>query len=206
MRLSTHRIRILAPAVGIAAIVSLSSSLAATRSTPVSVKVPHHPRIAGDVTISFRPVKPLPSGGYYYAAAVLAKYYAKHLRAARCARASNMEQTEYDYPNRDQRVNLVLGPEKYLPPSGRVLHLHWCAGATYTGGIYAVPHPPPCSRSEPCYGHSTVPECYPGEELCSNGKRVYGKPFRRYERAGELPRPRDSSTRIVARFLVRFPG
>jgi hypothetical protein len=188
-------------------VLGCASALAASRSATVSVAVPRHPSVAGDITISFKPREPLPSGGYYYAVAVLTRYYAKHLASARCARASNMEYTEYDYPSPGKPVSLTLSPEKWRLASGETTTLDWCRGAAYRGAVYAVPHGKPCRRSEPCYGHSTAPECYEGEPLCSDGRQVYGIIQRRkHEQPGELPPPRDSSTRIIAYFRVRFEG
>ncbi len=191
----------------IAALAALgcSSALAASKSAPVSVDVPPHPSITGDVTISFTPREPLPNGGYYYAVVVLTKHYAKRLSSKRCAQASDMEYTEYGYPGPGKPVSLTLSPEKTGSASGASTALDWCAGAAYRGAVYAVPHGKPCRRFEPCYGHSTAPECYSGEPLCSNGKQLYGIVARPKPRQpGELPQPRDGSARIVAYFHVRF--
>ncbi|HEV3322584.1 MAG TPA: hypothetical protein VG147_10415 [Solirubrobacteraceae bacterium] len=136
---------------------------------------------------------------------VLTKHYAKRLSSKRCAQASDMEYTEYGYPGPGKAVSLSLSPEKAGSAPGASTALHWCPGATYRGAVYAVPHGKPCRHSEPCYGHSTAPECYSGEPLCSNCKQLYGivaRPNRR--QSGELPAPRDSSARIVAYFRVRF--
>ncbi len=182
-----------------------SSALAASKSAPVSVKVPPHPNITSGVTISFTPREPLPNGGYYYAVVVLTKHYAKRLSSKRCAQASDMEYTEYGYPGPGKPVSLSLSPEKTGSASGASTALDWCPGAAYRGAVYAVPHGKPCHPSEPCYGHSTTPECYAGEPFCFNGQQVHGKIRRRkHAQAGELPEPQDSSTRIVAYFRVRF--
>jgi hypothetical protein len=182
-----------------------SNALAASKPAPVSVEVPRSPSATGDVTISFKPHEPLPSGGYYYAVMVLKKHYAKRPSSTRCAQASDMEYTEYGYPGPGKPVSLALSPEKTGPASGASTALDWCPGAAYRGAVYAIPHGKPCRRIEPCYGHSTAPACYSGEPLCSNGKQLYGivaRPKRR--QPGELPEPRDGSARIVAFFRVRF--
>jgi hypothetical protein len=186
--------------------VGWSSALAAAKPRPIAVTVPRHPRVSGNFTISFRPREPLPNGGYYYAVVVLTKRYAKRLSRARCAQASDMADIEYGYPD-GHKLNLRLDPETSAPSEGQPTRLDWCAGATYKGAIYAVPHAPPCSPSEPCYGHTTAPECYPGEPRCNEGKyerRPKGKPaiFRR--KPGELPTPQDSATRVIAHFRVHF--
>ena len=180
-----------------------SSALAASKSAAVPVEVSRRLSITGDLTISFKPSEPLPSGGYYYAVVVLTKYYAKHLSSARCAGASDMDYTEYGYPGPGKPVSLTLSPEKSSAASGATTTLAWCRGATYRGAVYAVPHGKPCRRSEPCSG----PECYSGEQLCDNGKQLHGKIRRpKHPEPGELPQPRDSSTRIIAYFRVRFQG
>lgn len=184
-----------------------SSALAASKPATVAVEVPRHPSTTGDLMISFKPREPLPSGGYYYAVVVLTKYYAKHLSSARCAQASDMEYTEYGYPGPGKPVHLTLGPEKSRSASGWTTSRDWCRGAAYRGAVYAVAHGKPCRRSEPCYEHSTAPECYSGEPLCSNGKQLYGiVAVPKRQQPGELPPPRDSSARIVAYFRVRFEG
>lgn len=186
------------------AALDLSSALAAMKPKPVSIKVPHRPSAVGDFTISFHPREPLPSGGYYYAVVVLAKRYAMHLSSVRCAKSSNMEITEYNYPKSGQPVDLTLSPEESGLTPGKLSPLDWCSGAIYTGAVYAVPHGPPCRRSAPCFGNSTAPECYEGEQLCSGGKQVFGTVRRDRYRPGELPEPRDSSTRVIAHFRVAF--
>jgi hypothetical protein len=184
-----------------------SSAFAASKSAPVSVAVQHHPSITGDVTISFTPREPLPNGGYYYAVVVLTKHYAKRFSSERCAQASDMEYTEYGYPGPGKPVSLALSAEKSRSASGATTRLDWCRGAAYRGAVYAIPHGKPCRRLEPCYGHSTAPECYSGEPLCSNGKQLYGIVARPKPRQpGELPPPRDGSARIVAYFHIRFPN
>lgn len=182
-----------------------SGALAASGSGAVSVDVPRHPSVAGDVTISFEPREPLPAGGYYYGVVVLTKHDAKRLSLKRCAQESDMQYTEYGYPGLGKPVSLALGPEKTQPtPETTIIH-RWCAGATYRGAVYAIPHGKPCRRFEPCYGHSTAPECYPGEQLCSNGRQLHGVVARlKPRKPGQLPVPRGRSAQIVAYFHVRF--
>jgi hypothetical protein len=185
--------------------VDWSSALAAAKPGPIAVEVPRHPRVSGSLTISFRPREPLPSGGYYYAVVVLTKRYAKRLALARCARESDMADTEYGYPDGLHKLNLSLGPETSVPAEGQPPRMDWCAGAAYKGAIYAVPHAPPCLRSEPCYGHTTAPECYAGETWCEEGKfRPKGKLKMYRRKPGELPTPKDSATHVIAHFRVHF--
>jgi hypothetical protein len=185
--------------------VGCSSARAASTSAPVSVQVPHHLSTASDFMISVKPREPPPAGGYYYGVAVLTKYYARRLSSKRCAQASDMEYTEYGYPGPGKPVTVTLSPEKVRLASGATTTRDWCRGATYKGAVYAIPHGKPCRRFEPCYGHSTAPECYSGEALCINDKRVYGVVAKGKPRQlGQLPQPRDGSARIVAYFRVRF--
>lgn len=186
--------------------VGWSSALAAAKPGPTAVEVPRHPRVSGSFTVSFRPREPLPSGGYYYAVVVLTKRYAKRLSRARCAQESDMSDTEYGYRDGSHKLNLSLGPEASAPSEGQPTRLDWCAGATYKGAIYAVPHAPPCRRYEGCYGHTTAPECYPGEPRCYEGKYkpLHGKPAMYRRKPGELPTPQDSATRVIAHFRVHF--
>ncbi len=190
-------------AVALVMALDLPGALAMNRPKLVSVRVPPHPVVVGNVTVSFKPREPLPSGGYYYAVVVLTKHDAKHLGTKRCARSSNMGWTEYAYPTPGSRVHLALSPKptRSTPPT----RLPWCAGAVYKGAVYAVPHSPPCRKFEPCYGHTTAPECYEGETLCGKGgKQLHGVVPQKRERPGTLPPPLDSSTRIIASFQVHF--
>jgi hypothetical protein len=170
------------------------------------VEVPRHPRVSGSFTVSFRLWEPLPSGGYYYAVVVLTKHDAKRFSRAQCTQSSEMTDTEYGYPDAGHELHLSLSPEKSEPFSGEPEPLDWCAEATYKGAIYAVPHAPPCTRREPCYGHTTAPECYPGEPRCYEGKHkpLYGKPIMHRRKPGGLPTPRDNATRMIAYFRVHF--
>lgn len=169
----------------------------AARRTGIAVHVPGHPSTAGGVTISFRPHPALANGGYYYAVAVLTKYYAKRRLPPPCSATSNMGSTEYAYPagygsKGPTPISLTLSPGESSP---------WCP-ATYKGAIYAVPHAPPCHRGSLCTG----PECYEGELRCANGELQPPRGIipHRVLAPGELPPPRDRSIRTIAYFTIRF--
>jgi hypothetical protein len=180
---------------------------AGNASRPNTLQVPRHPKVTGAFTISYLPARTLPSGGYYYAVAVVNKTDAVHFDTEHCAKESLMTDTEYGYPKARARLRLRIAPER--GPAGP--SLRWCTGATYIGAVYAVPHPPPCSRGEPCYGRpGGTPECYPGERrpgprfYCREGKVQYipvkGIVRPRKGGGGTLPAPLDASAHIVARF------
>jgi hypothetical protein len=200
-----------------ALVLTLSGSACSSAHTGpagVSVSVPRHPGLRASLHISFRPHGQLPHGGYYYAVVVLVRY-AGHLLAGApsCAVSSNMRRTAYGYPQRGDQVTLTL----FAAPSAAS---RWCPGVTYSGAVYAVPHRPPCSASYPCYGRST--EISGGCWEVAEGRRVCGvvipppKPEPTpnppqppphsgpYSFPGGLPRPIDSSTRVIAHFQVRF--
>ena len=170
---------------------------ASTQPPTVSVHVQRKPSVAGNVHISFRPTDRLPSDGYYYAVIVLRPY--KHYTRKTpppCATSSDMEKTDYGYPHPGQPVRLALTPAK--SPAG-----HWCRGGAYTGGIYAVPHAPPCESTYPCSS-----EPYKPPSPCWNveGHRVCGKVALRrvYAYPDGLPTPLAKGARIVAHFQVTF--
>jgi hypothetical protein len=115
---------------------------------PVSVHVAPHLNIHANPRIEFRPHGKLLAGGYYYAIVVLQHYSgAPQKTPPSCAVSSNMERTDYGYVHRGRPVSLTLLPAQ---SSTR----HWCAGGTYTGAVYAVPHKPPCGYYYPCTGKS----------------------------------------------------
>lgn len=124
------------------------AALGSTRLGPVSVKAPRHPSVRQKkITISFAPRGSLPAGGYYFAVLVLENYRrASQAHPPSCAVSSNMKLVQYGYPH-GGRVTLTLPPASSR--SGR-----WCAGGTYAGAVYAVPHKPPCTGSHPCYGQT----------------------------------------------------
>jgi len=162
----------------------------------VSVDAPSPTSVQSKVRIGFDAVQ-LPGGGYYYAVLVLDRYAGHSPRhPPPCAISSNMRMTEYGHPHRG-RVHLTLGPAG--SQAG-----HWCAGATYLGAVYAVPHRPPCSSYYPCYGRSTGSggcwELEGGHTVCG----VVAIP--EYSYPGGLPRPSDPSIRAIGHFKVHFPG
>jgi hypothetical protein len=162
---------------------------------PVSVATPPRPVLHGALHIGFTP-RALPHGGFYYAVLVLSRYPSGG-GAPPCAVSSDMGKTRYGFPSRGRRLALSILPAR----SGAET---WCPGGHYLGALYAVPHRPRCSYSQPCYGRTTqlVGPCW----ITGEGKRVCGTVVRRpYSYPGGLPRPLDTSSRIVARFSVSFP-
>lgn len=128
----------------------------ATR-TVQSVRVPKHPSVSKDLTISFRTRRNLPDHGYYYAVAVLVNYPRFTPEGIpSCALSSNMQKTAYGYRDRRGRVKLSL-----LAAHSR--EGRWCAGE-YLVGIYAVPHPPPCGRSYSCHSRTASSACWEFED------------------------------------------
>jgi hypothetical protein len=189
--------RLMIPSLSIA-LVACSSGIAAQPLGPVSVTAAVKPSVAHDVKISFHPRGRLPHGGYYYAVLVLVHYplAAQGPPTPRCAVSSDMHLTAYGFPPRRGSVRLTL----LRAPSAEG---RWCAGGTYDGAVYAVPHKPSCSRSVPCYGASA--EYGPCWKLGTH--TVCGVVVRRnYSYPGGLPRPIDRSTRIVGHFSVTFAG
>jgi hypothetical protein len=178
-------------------VLTVAGSVGASAGTrAVSVHVQRKPNVAGNVHISFRPTDHLPAGGYYYAVIVLKPY--KHYPRKTpppCATSSDMQKTDYGYPHPGRPVRLALTPAKSVLG-------HWCRGGVYSGGIYAVPHAPPCSSSYNCstngyeYGSCSEVE---GRKLCG----IVVRP-RRYSYLDGLPKPIDHSTRIIGRFQVTF--
>lgn len=145
------RIVVLAVLVAFAAIAAGGASAASTGL--LALRVPRHPSVTRNLSISFHPRRRLPRGGYYYAVAVLVDY-PRYSPAGQppCAVSSNMQKTEYGYPGRDGRVRLSLLPA----PSSET---RWCGGK-YKVAVYAVPHPPPCSSAYPCYGKEAQSSCW----------------------------------------------
>ena len=167
-------------------------------SPDVVVHVQSNPSILRNVHISFRPTDRLPPGGYYYAVVVLKPY--KHYTRTEpppCATSSDMEKTDYGFSYDHRRVVLTLDPAESRTG-------HWCRGGTYIGGIYAVPHPPPCERRYPCRS-----EPYKVPSPCweaSSGRRVCGVAIKlgTYVYPDGLPKPLASGTRIIGHFQVVF--
>jgi hypothetical protein len=199
---------------------------AAASSSAVFVQVPSHPSIAGHVHISFHPRARLPRGGYYYAVIVLVHYAGGSPGTPlRCATSSDMQETEYGSPLPGLPVRLTLLPAKSTVNQ-------WCAGGSYEGAIYAVPHRPPCRSSYPCYGKSTQNgACWGLEGHVACGVVAKPEPEPKppqpqpepkqtpepgppatnppptptpYSYPGGLPKPVDHSTRVIGRFQVSF--
>ena len=180
----------------------LTSSALATASSSaahggLSIHVQQRPSARQDLGVSFRPLRKLPVGGYYYAVIVL-KPYKSYTRAKPppCSTSSDMERTDYGYPRTGRSVRLKL------TPSPSAVH-EWCRGGSYVGGVYAVPHAPPCEARYPCssepYERSPCFEIERGRRACG----VVVQPTR-YSYPDGLPAPIAPGTRIVGRFAVTF--
>ena len=161
----------------------------------MSVATPAHPILHGPLRIGFS-ARALPHGGFYYAVLVLAKYRTSGGVRPECAISSDMGKTEYGFPRRGRRLALSILPARSSAGT-------WCPGGHYLGALYAVPHRPSCSYSQPCYGKTTqVGPCW----IVGEGRHVCGVvALPRYSYPGGLPRPLDSASRIVTRFSVSFP-
>jgi hypothetical protein len=179
-----------------AAVAEVSSKAdAAIAAKHVSVHVQRRLAARKNVHITFHAPR-LPEGGYYYAVIVL-KPYKKYTRTSPppCAMSSDMQRTDYGYPQANGQVALALTPAK--SSTG-----HWCPGGSYEGAIYAVPHAPPCESAYPCNSEPYKEPCAGIGPGCVLGVVVRPK---EYAYPDGLPRPRATGTTIVARFSVRFP-
>ncbi len=169
-----------------------SGAFAGVSTLRVQMKV----SVNSDVHLTFH-APPLHGGGYYYAVIVLKPY--RHYKSASppCSASSDMQRTDYGYP-KDGNVALALTPA--TSHTG-----HWCPEGTYEGAVYSVPHSPPCESAYPCRS-----EPYEPPSPCWNveGKRVCGVVAlpRQWRYPSSLPKPLWPSTRIVGRFMVRFPN
>lgn len=182
-----------------AVVLRFAGPLGAAASTPleaVSVHVQQKPRIAGNVHVSFH-ARRLPEAGYYYAVMVL-KPYKKYTRTSPppCSTSSDMQRTDYGYPQPNGEVALALTPAKSLTG-------HWCPGGDYLGAIYAVPHAPSCESSYPCRSEPYKEPCTGIRPGCVEG--VVARP-REWAYPQGLPTPRASGTTIVGRFTVTLPS
>jgi hypothetical protein len=189
--------RLIAAGSSLAVLLAAASALSATPR--VNVAVPAALSTAGKVTISFHPARALPGGGYYYAVAVLVDYRRAPGEAPvpPCAISSDMGVTQYGFPRHGRPVHLTL----IAAPSGEG---RWCAGGSYEGAVYAVPHGPPCSKAYPCHGKSAeYSSCWRIEEHVVCGVVALPPP---YSYPGGLPKPVDRSARIIARFGLSFPS
>ncbi|HZL47458.1 MAG TPA: hypothetical protein VFC30_00415 [Solirubrobacteraceae bacterium] len=194
MRWRFHALVVSVVALTIAGSVGASAS---PQPDSVSVHVQQQLSVAGNIHISFHATDRLPQGGYYYAVIVLKPYKGYTQNAPPpCATSSDMEKTDYGYPHPARPVALTLTPTKSTTG-------HWCRGGTYIGGIYAVPHAPPCNGTYPCRS-----ENYEGSNCfeLENGHRACGVVVRpkHYAYPEGLPKPIAQTTRIVAHFQVTF--
>jgi hypothetical protein len=174
---------------------SLALSAMALAAT-LSVHVQHKLAARQNVHLTFQAMQ-LPEGGYYYGVIVL-KPYKKFTRVSPppCSTSSNMQHTDYGYPQANGQVALALTPAK--SSTG-----HWCPSGSYEGAVYAVPHAPPCESSYPCRS-----EPYEGLGRCVNSRVPcpVGIVAKGYVYPDGLPTPRATGTTIVAGFSVKFPG
>lgn len=181
---------------GVLVVAASASASPDPRLSSLSVDVPQPANVHSNVKIGFRPVR-LPRGGYYYAILVLDRYprYGYGSPTPPCAISSDMSIVEYGYPDRG-RVRLTVTPAKSAEG-------HWCSGGAYIGGVYAVPHKPPCSSAYPCYGRSTqnAPACPEIEHRLLCGTPPLPLP---YSYPGGLPEPTDRTTRLIGHFKVHF--
>jgi hypothetical protein len=187
--------------VTLAAVALISVSAWAATPSPTRVHVQRKLNVLENVHISFHPTDQLPSGGYYYAVLVL-KPYRHYTRQASppCATSSNMQRTDYGYLQPGRPVALALAPANSRAG-------HWCRGGSYLGGIYAVPHTPPCSSTYPCRSepYESPRPCFKPEASARIVCGVVAHP-RIYAYPEGLPAPLAPGTRIIARFGVRFPA
>ncbi len=182
----------MASAAGILSLALSAMVLAAT----VPVHVQHKPAVRQNVHLTFQS-KQLPEGGYYYGVIVL-KPYKKYTRTSPppCSTSSNMQRTDYGYPQADRQVVLALTPAR--SSTG-----HWCASGSYEGAIYAVPHAPPCESAYPCRSEPYKEPCAGIGPGCVHGVVAWPK---EYAYPDGLPTPRATGTTIAARFSVKFPN
>lgn len=168
---------------------------ARSQSGSVAVQVQQRPSVTGNVHISFRATESLPPGGYYYAVIVLKRYrpYTRN-EPPPCATSSNMQRTDYGYPHPGHPVQLALTPAESAAG-------HWCRGGLYSGGVYAVPYPPPCNSSYPCRSEPYKEPCVGARPGCVHG--IVARP-KLYSYPDGLPTPLAQGARIVSHFMVKF--
>jgi hypothetical protein len=109
--------------------------------------------------------------------------------------ASDMQRTDYGYPQANRQVVLALTPAK--SSTG-----HWCPSGSYEGAIYAVPHAPPCESAYPCHSEPYKEPCAGIGPGCVHGIVAWPKA---YAYPDDLPTPRATGTTIASRFSVKFP-
>lgn len=189
----------------------------------LSVRVPKHMSVIGNVRITLAHARTLPNDGYYYAVAVLEGYRGYSAASPPpCAVSSDMSKTAYGFPKPRRRLTLTL------IPATSAAH-RWCARGVYRGAVYAVPHAPRCTARYPCRGAGGQGgSCWDveGRRVCGVVVAPPGSPEKRspstprpappapepevplatpsYSYPGGLPAPVDRSSRIVARFTIRF--
>ena len=189
MRRSVRLIAVATIVLGLAGV----AGAATVKLRPVKVTVVGPAGATSDRTaniqIAFAPQQ-LPGGGYYYAVVVLGPYtYYSMSHTPSCAVSSNMRATQYGFPRRGATLRLTLTRAPATVDA-------WCAGATYRGAVYAVPHRPSCSGYYRCSG---------GTAQCNPFCGVVAQPQQHYPGyPGGLPKPIDRSTRIVGRFTVTY--
>jgi hypothetical protein len=170
--------------------------VASAQAMPVHVQ--RKPAIRQNVHVRFS-APSLPEGGYYYGVIVL-KPYQKYTRRSppACSTSSNMQRTDYGYPQPGGVVALALTPAK--SKAG-----HWCRGGVYEGAIYSVPHAAPCESKYPCRSEPYTPPspCWGTGEHIVCGLVV--RP-REWQYPDPLPKPLATGTTIVARFSLKFPA
>jgi hypothetical protein len=184
--------RLLAAGASATALSLAASAVASAQA--VSVHVQRKLAVRQNVHVTFRG-RQLTEGGYYYAVIVL-KPYKKYTRTSPppCSTSSNMQRTDYGYPQLDGQVRLALTPAKSATG-------HWCRGGVYAGAIYAVPHAPPCESTYPCPSEPYKEPCAGVRPGCVLG--VVARP-RQHAYPEGLPRPLASGTAIVGGFTVKF--
>jgi hypothetical protein len=192
-----RRFQILILSTVVLSVAGSAGASAGTVPKVVAVRVEQKPSVAGSLHITFRPPGRLPQGGYYYAVVVLRPYkgYTRK-EPPPCATSSDMERTDYSYPHSGHPVALALTPAKSTTG-------HWCAGGSYIGAVYAVPHAPPCNSNYPCRS-----ETYEGSPCfkLKNGPRVCGVVAhpKLYSYPDGLPSPIERGTRIIGHFHITF--
>jgi hypothetical protein len=162
----------------------------------LTFRVQSKPMVGSTVGINMS-ASALPAGGYYYGVLVLRPYrgYTRTVPPA-CSSSSDMERTDYGYPQQNGLVTLALTPAKSDTQ-------HWCHGGSYEGAVYAVPHAPPCEATYPCRAEPyEASPCWnqEGRPVCG----VVARPLWGYP--DPLPEPVGAGTNIVARFSVKFPA
>jgi hypothetical protein len=162
----------------------------------LTIHVPRNPAFTQNVRLRFS-APALTNGGYYYGVAVLrpSRRYTRESPPP-CSTSSDMQRTDYGYPQAGGLVALALTPAKSRTK-------RWCRGGSYEGAIYAVPHAPPCEAKYPCRSEPYEPPspCWDvgGHIACG----VVARPTV-WHYPDPLPKPLAAGTTIVARFSLRF--